>query len=363
MNLTLSCPVKPLPLRTVFEDIESKSVLKKLAVAHRFLAELKGVVQSIPNQSILINTLSLQEAKHSSEIENIITTQDELYQADLSREVVSNPAVKEVRRYSRALNKGFLIVKDEGIIRLSTLLKVQSILEQNNAGFRSVNGTVLKNVQTGETIYTPPQHKDDVSWLMDNLIQFINGEDLFELDPLTKMAIIHHQFESIHPFYDANGRTGRILNILYLVKEDLLDIPVLYLSRYFIENKAAYYKHLQSVRRENKWEDWIKYMLDAVILTSQSTINLVKEIKELIRTFKQQFRKELPKIYSQDLLNQLFMHPYSKITFIKNHLSVSDKTAKRYLDELCRIGLLKKEKIGRENFYINHLLFSLFVGY
>ncbi|MBR0573793.1 MULTISPECIES: Fic family protein [Pasteurellaceae] len=363
MNLTPDCPVKPLPFDEIFEKIETKAILKKLAIAHRSLAELKGVVQSIPNQTILINTLSLQEAKHSSEIENIITTQDELYQADLSEFSTFNPAVKEVQRYSYALNSGFNLIKQEQIIRLNTLLMVQEQLEHNNAGLRAISGTALKNAYTGKTVYTPPQHKNDIILLMENLIEFINTEDRFELDPLTKMAIIHHQFESIHPFYDGNGRTGRILNILYLVKENLLDIPILYLSRYLIENKSDYYTLLQAVRDSQNWEDWVQYILNAIIETAQSTIELVKQIKILMQNFKNQFRSELPKIYSQDLLNQLFMHPYSKIAFIQNHLGVSDKTAKRYLDELCRIGLLKKEKIGRENFYINYALFDLFIKY
>lgn len=354
------CPVSELPIQNE-EQFESKAILKKLAIAHRALAELKGMVLSIPNQGILINTLSLQEAKHSSEIENIITTQDELFKADLNTEYFTNPAAKEVQQYSLALSYGFEAIKKEEIIRLGTLLGVQQCLEKNRAGLRVLPNTVLKN-SIGEVIYIPPQHKDDVERLMNNLIEFINNDELMaDIDPLVKMAIIHHQFESIHPFYDGNGRTGRILNILYLVQQGLLDIPILYLSRYLIQHKQEYYQHLQEVRDTQNWEPWILYMLDAVTDTAKSTLLLIQEIKSQMQNFKYIFRQKLPKIYKQELLNHLFKHPYTKIEFIEKELNVSWQTAKRYLDELTRIGLLKKEKIGKYNYYINEPLFTLFL--
>jgi len=213
-------------------------------------------------------------------------------------------------------------------------------------------------------VYIPPQHKDDVVRLMSNLIDFINDDMLAQdLDPLIKMAIIHHQFESIHPFYDGNGRTGRILNILYLVQQELLDIPVLYLSRYLIQHKKEYYELLQAVRDKDEWENWVVFMLEAIADTAQSTLMLVKEIKQLMGRFKHEFRSQLPKIYKQELLNNMFKHPYTKIEFVEQELGVSWQTARRYLDELTRIGLLKKEKIGKHNYYINEPLFELFLKY
>ncbi len=239
----MSYEIKQLPPSDL-EHFETRAVLKKATVASRYLAELKGVAASIPNEAILINTLALQEAKHSSEIENIITTHDELFKAELF--AVTNPAAKEVQEYASALKKGFMLVRDTGLIRLSDILSIQETLEKNNAGFRKLPGTELKNAQTGEFIYTPPQHPQDIERLMDNLAQYINDNTLCNADPLIKMAIIHHQFESIHPFYDGNGRTVRILNMLYLVAQGLLDLPILYLSRYLIQTKAEYYKQLQA---------------------------------------------------------------------------------------------------------------------
>lgn len=220
----------------------------------------------------------------------------------------------------------------------------------------------LKNDQTRETVYTPPQELDEIIGLMNNLEKFINDSELTDLDPVVKMAIIHHQFESIHPFYDGNGRTGRIINILYLVKEDLLKLPILYLSRYINQNKATYYRLLQETRETNNWEPWILYMLDAVEETAIQTSNIIREIKRLMVLHKQKIRSELPKIYSQDLINCLFKHPYTKIEFIKNDLRVARKTASRYLDQLCETGLVTKNKIGKENYYFNNDLINLLIN-
>ena len=342
------------------EKLETKAVLKKLAHAHRYLAELKGVVSSIPNEAILINTLLLQEAKHSSEIENIVTTHDELFKAELSLEN-QNLATKEVQNYTQALKLGFVTVRQSQIIRLSDILNIQQELEQNKAGFRKLPGTTLKNSQN-EIVYTPPQHPDTIDQLMNNLVTFINNDALCDIDPLVKMAIIHHQFESIHPFYDGNGRTGRILNILYLIAQGLLDLPVLYLSHYLIQHKAEYYRLLQKVRDTGNWEDWVLFILDSVEKTAISTIALIKEIKILIQKYKHIIREQKPKIYRQELLNNLFNHPYTKIEFVKEDLGVSRLTATKYLDELVDIGLLQKEKIGRSSYYVNVALYQLFLN-
>ena len=345
-----------LPLKN---DLETKVILKKLAKAHKALAELKGVMEIIPDQSILINTLSLQEARDSSEIENIITTQDDLYASDASKKEFASIAAKEVHSYALALRNGYKIVQQSGLLTNNTILEIQSTLEENNAGFRKLPGTALKSLQTGETIYTPPQEPEQILSLMSNLEQFINEDTLCDNDPLVKMAVIHHQFESIHPFYDGNGRTGRIINILYLVKSGLLESPILYLSRYINQKKADYYRLLQTVRTENTWEEFILYMLNGIEQTSYQTTHLIRNIKNLMQDHKNKIRTELPKIYSQDLLNNLFRHPYTKIEFLSEELNVERRTAGKYLNQLSHIGLITKHKIKNDNFYLNHDLFNL----
>jgi Fic family protein len=351
-----------LPLLPNIGDIETRLVLKKLARAHQALAELKGVAASMPNQTILVSTLSLQEAKDSSEIENIITTHDDLYRSDnVSRDFVTL-AAKEVHNYAHALREGFEHVRQTGLITLNDILTIQAGIEENRAGFRKLPGTALKNDQTGETVYTPPQHPDEIVRLMTNLEYFINDNTLCDWDPLTKMAVIHHQFESIHPFYDGNGRTGRVINILYLVQQDLLNSPVLYLSRFINQHKADYYRLLQSVRDTGEWEEWLLFMLEGVEQTAMQTTTLVINIKVLMQQVKHRLRAELPKIYSQDLINNLFRHPYTKIDFVMTELMVHRNTAVKYLDELVRIGLLSKHKLGKDNYYLNDALYAVLLN-
>lgn len=348
-----------IPKLPLLLDLESKAILKKTVAARSALAELKGAALSIPNVSILISTLSLQEAKDSSAIENIITTHDELYQGDYLKKEFKSIASKEVHNYAEALRWGFETVRQKGILTNNHIIQMQARLEENDAGFRKVPGTELKNEQTGEIVYTPPQTHDEVEAMMSNLEQFINDNALSDWDPLVKMAIIHHQFESIHPFYDGNGRTGRIINILYLVKEGLLNLPILYLSRYINQNKADYYRLLQKVRTENSWEEWVLYILDGVEQTSLQTIKVIEGIKKLMQSHKDRMRSKLPKIYSQDLLNNLFRHPYTKIDFVMEETGVSRKTAAKYLDELDKLGIVSKQKIWKDNYYINTDLFNL----
>lgn len=333
--------------------------LRQLAASHRKLAELKGVARTIPNETILISTLTLQEAFDSSAVENIITTRDELYQAELFAEKLGTPAAKEVQLYARALRSGFDLVRGDRILTDGHIVQIQGELERNSAGFRRVPGTNLKELDSGTVIYTPPQDFDTISKLMRNLSDFINNEELSDLDHLVKLAVIHHQFESIHPFYDGNGRTGRIINILYLVIKDLLDLPILYLSRYIIRNKSDYYKLLQAVRDHGDWEQWILFILKGIEVTSIQTIDLINGIRDLMMTCKASLRRELPKIYSQDLLNSLFRHPYTKIEFVQSELGVTRKTASRYLNLLEADGYLKKLKIGRSTFYFNEPLLNL----
>jgi Fic family protein len=356
MVLTATYVPPRLPLSV---DLETKPVLKKLAAAHRALAELKGAAGLVPNEGILINTLSLQEAKDSSAIENIVTTHDDLYRSDDVAERFASLAAKEVYAYARAMREGSQTVRRTGLITVNDILAMQATLERNQAGFRRLPGTALKNDKTGEVVFTPPQTYDEIVPLMANLEAFINGGEELDLDPLVKMAVIHHQFETIHPFYDGNGRTGRILNILYLVKENLLATPVLYLSRYINQNKADYYRLLQAVRTDGAWEQWLIYMLEGVEQTAGQTTRLVHRIRALMQDHKVRLRTELPKIYSQDLLNNMFSHPYSKIAFVERDLGVSRITATRYLDELTRIGLMRKLKMGRESYYMNTALLDL----
>ena len=330
---------------------ESPAILKKLASSSRRLAELKGIAGTIPNQGILINTLSLQEAKDSSEIENILTTHDELFKDDVLPEAFANPAAKEVLRYRQALRVGFEQVRHSGLLTANHIIKIQAELERNNAGFRKLPGTALKD-GGGQTVYTPPQDSVEILALMRDLERFINDADLYAVDPLIKMALIHHQFESIHPFYDGNGRTGRILNVLYLVKEGLLDIPVLYLSSHIVRTKANYYRLLQTVRMEDRWEDWVMYMLEAVEQTATRTIATIQAIKAALLDYKHRIRAG-HKFYSQDLINNLFTHPYTKIEFVQRDLQVSRITATKYLDALSEGGFVKKQKMGRSNYYVN----------
>lgn len=336
---------------------ETPAILKRLGAASRNLAELKGVAASIPNQSILINTLSLQEAKDSSAIENIVTTHDELYRDDDSGEAGASVATKEVLRYRQALRAGFQRVREHGLLTLNTILGIQAELECNHAGLRKLPGTVLKD-GAGNTVYTPPQDATQVAALMSDLERFIHDDPTFDADPLIKMALIHHQFESIHPFYDGNGRTGRILNVLFLVKEKLLDIPALYLSRHIVRTKSDYYRLLQSVREDDAWEEWVVYMLTAVERTARETIDTIHAIRELLMDTKQRIRAGY-RFYSQDLINNLFSHPYTKIEFIQRDLKVSRITATKYLDALVTGGFLDKRRIGRSNYYINVPLYSL----
>lgn len=336
---------------------DTPAILKRLASASRNLAELKGVAASIPNQSILINTLTLQEAKDSSLIENIVTTHDALYRDDDAGEASTGVATKEVLRYRQALRIGHVEVQRTGLLTLNTILGIQATLESNKAGLRKLPGTTLKD-GAGKVIYTPPQDAVRVKDLMGELEKFIHDEPALGVDPLIKMALIHHQFESIHPFYDGNGRTGRILNVLYLVKEGLLDIPVLYLSRHIVRTKPDYYRLLQEVRENDAWEDWVLYLLTAVEVTALETIGTIKGISTLLLDTKKKIRSQY-RFYSQDLLNNLFSHPYTKIEFIQRDLKVSRLTATKYLNALVEGGFLEKLRVGRSNYYINVPLYAL----
>ncbi len=340
------------------ENVETIEILKQTNRSTAALAELKGIAKTIPNQAMLINAIVLQEAKDSSEIENIITTQDELYKALTVNKSKVSAETKEVVNYRKAIFHGFDIVKTQGFLRVNNIVSIQQELIDNTAGIRSMPGTVLKNDQTGEIVYTPPQEKTEILDLLSNFMNYFN-QNHDDLSPLINLAILHYQFESIHPFYDGNGRTGRILNILYLILNDLIDVPILYLSSYIIENKAAYYRLLNQTNRTGKWEEWVMFILKAVELTANGTISRINNINNLLDKTILKVQTRSPKIYKKELVELLFEQPYSKIDFVVRKLNVERKAASRYLRELEKIGIVESQKVGRETLYINKELIEV----
>jgi len=352
------CHINKLPkLPPNREKIETIEILRQLSKSSNALGELKGIAKTIPNQKMLINAVILQEAKDSSEIENIITTQDELYKA-LATKGKQPIHVKEVINYRKAIFLGFNLIKNQGFLKLKDIETIQKTIIENNAGIRLIGGTVLKNGKTGETVYTPPQDKDEILSLLGNFLEHYNINQN-DLSPLINLAVLHYQFESIHPFYDGNGRTGRILNILYLNINNLLDIPILYLSSYINENKPDYYRLLNTVNKTNEWEEYILYMLKAVEITSNRTIEKINSIKNLLDETILFAQEKEPKIYRKELIELLFEHPYSKIEFVVEKLNVERKAAARYLKKLESIGILTSQKIGRESVYVNTKLIEI----
>ncbi len=356
-------PFNDLPLLPpAKEQIESVVILKQLVKSSVALAELKGIINILPNPEILLNAVVLKEARASSEIENVITTQDKLYQALSAKGDQIDTSTKEVLRYREAMLFGFRTIQQKYILTINTIIEIQQILEENNAGIRKLPGTALRNSVTRKVIYIPPDQTDVINSLLSNLEKFINLDEN-EIPHLIKMAIQHYQFESIHPFYDGNGRTGRILNILYLIMTGLLEQPILFLSGYIIENKSEYYRLLQEVRTNNKWEDWILYILKGVEITAKATIKQVTEINTLFELTKEKTKNEIPKIYSKELIELLFEHPYSKSEYLENRLSISRITAAKYLKALENIGILQSKKVWKETLYINTALFELLKKY
>lgn len=344
-----------LPYKNI--NLKTNKILEQLTLSSRALAELKGYSNTIPNMHILINAVTINEAKDSSAIENIVTTHDDIYKV-LTESGYKEENAKEVVDYRNAIWLGYEQIKKDGYINTNTIIKIQGTIEHNNAGIRKLPGTELKNSITGETIYTPPQSEKDVRNYLKNLEDFIN-DNKDNIDPLIKVCLIHYQFESIHPFYDGNGRTGRILNILYLVLNNLINSPILYLSKYINKTKQEYYKLFTEVRNNNNFEDWILYILKGIEITSKETITLIEKIQNEMRKYKEEFRNKLPKIYSKELLESLFYEVYTKISYIEKACNVTRLTASSYLNQLEEIGLLESEKIGRERLYKNVRLIKL----
>lgn len=354
-------PLKPyneLPLLPPKENVETTAVLKKAVTAGRALAELKGYGGVIPNQAMLVNTIVLQEAQSSSEIENIITTTDALFKALTTKTAQIDLATKEVLRYREALSEGFDALKKRPLLTTNLFIKIYQTIKETQAGIRKVPGTQLKNDTTGEIIYTPPEGEQVIREKLKNLEDYIHSED--NVDPLIKLAVIHYQFEAIHPFTDGNGRTGRILNILFLILKDMLDFPVLYLSKYIIENKNDYYRLLRDVTKKSAWEQWILFMLEAVEQTSVHTMEKIIAIRKLLDSTLDIAKKRLPsRVYSKELIELLFHQPYIKGQILVDARIAERQTAAEYLKELEKIGILKSHKLGRENLYLNVELYKL----
>lgn len=348
-------PYNDLPPLPPAADVETAAVLKKAISASRAMAELKGMAERMPNQAMLIDSLVLQEARASSEIENILTTNDEVYKAASDEALPASAEAKEVLRYRQALNHGFRQIKTRPLAT-GMFVEIAQLIKETQFDIRRIPGTRIANGK-GETVYTPPEGESIIRDKLCELENFMHVDD--PLDVLVKMALMHYQFEAIHPFPDGNGRTGRILNILYLVDKGLLNLPVLYLSRYIIDHKAAYYEGLRRVTEEGAWQDWVLFMLDAVEQTSMRTHRQITDILALMESVRERVQREAPGIYSKDLIEQIFKQPYCKIQFLERAGMGTRQTCAKYLRALEKLGILTGQKIGREVYFINSSLFTL----
>jgi len=339
--------------------VESTTILKHCINARVALAELKQAAELIPNSAVLVNALPLLEARASSEIENIVTTADKLFEYMDIADDSADAATKEALRYRSALYEGTKMVQ-RGMLTTDMAMQICSTIKGRELDLRSESGTTLKNRMTGDIIYTPPIGQKLLQAKLDNWADFMHRNT--EIDPLIRMAIQHYQFEAIHPFSDGNGRTGRILNILFLVEHGLLDSPILYLSRYVINNKAAYYRLLQNVTSEQSWEPWIMFILDGVEETCTWTTDKIKAIRELMEHTAEFVQSRLPKIYTWELVEQLFKQPYCRINNLVNAGVAKRQTASVYLKQLCDVGVLKEIKSGRENIFVHPKYIELLTG-
>lgn len=351
-------PYNDLPLLPPKADVETKAILKKTITARSALAELKGLGEILPNQALLVDSLILQEAKASSEIENIITTSDALFQAFTAKIKQTDPATKEVLRYREALWKGYNVLKDRPVLTTNLFIELVQTIKEHSGGIRRMPGTAIANAATGAVIYTPPEGEAVIRDKLKNLEDFIHAED--DMDPLIKLALIHYQFEAIHPFSDGNGRTGRIINILFLVSIGLLNLPVLYLSKSIIDHKNDYYRLLRQVTEKGLWEPWILFMLKAVEDTAVYTRERTLAIRVLMTETMEKAKEKLPvRVYSKELIETIFRQPYSKGQFLVDAGIAQRKTAAEYLKSLEKIGVMKSMKIGKETLYLNVGLYDL----
>jgi Fic family protein len=354
-------PTKPyndLPNLPPKAEVETARIYKALVAAHKELATLKGAGNQIPNQAMLINSIPTLEAQASSEIENIVTTADSLFQYAQAADENADPATKEAFKYRRALYVGFRLLKYDNR-PVSTVLAetICSIIKGIDMSVRQTPGTTLTNRNTGEVVYTPPENEMRLRDMLGNWETYLHTPD--HTDALIRMAVAHYQFEAIHPFTDGNGRTGRLLNLLFLVEEGLLDIPVLYLSRYIIQHRADYYQLLRAVTAEQKWEDWICYMLAAVTETARWTTARIEAVRRLLDETAERIKKDAPRIYSRDLAEAVFVQPYSRIADLVDAGIAKRQSASQYLKALCDIGVLEERRVGREKLFINQALLQL----
>jgi Fic family protein len=349
-------PYNDLPLLPPTADIETKAILRKTVSAGRALAQLNGSLLSVPNPTIFLDTIYLQEAKASSEIENIITTNDDLYQSLVADRKIENAATKEVLCYKEALWLGLEYLKTKPFITTNLCINIVQCIKQNNASIRSVPGTTLANSH-GDVIYTPPVGETVIREKLTNLEKFINEDTRF--DPLIKLALLHYQFEAIHPFSDGNGRTGRILLLLYLKLSELLNTPAIYLSNYIIKNKSDYYNRLQGVTEHSDWEAYILYMLDMIEETSTHGLNRLNKIIAAMDKTAAEIKQKFPKIYSKNLIEILFRLPYTKRQHLIDEHIGSPKTVGNYLQVLEDNGFLQSVKVGKEKLYLNQNLLML----
>jgi Fic family protein len=341
------------------ELVESTEILKKCINARVALAELKQAAELIPNAAVLVNALPLLEARASSEIENIVTTTDKLFEFADMAEDKADAATKEALRYRTALYEGAKMVRRR-MLTTDMAIQICSTIKNMEFDLRSDSGTTLQNRKTGKLIYTPPQGQALIQEKLDNWQHFMHENK--ELDPLVRMAIQHYQFEAIHPFADGNGRTGRILNILFLVDQGLLDSPILYLSRHIIEHKADYYRLLMDVTRDQAWGPWIMFMLEGVENTCIWTTDKIKAIRELMQHTSEFVQNELPKTYTWELVEALFKQPYCRITNLVSSGIAKRQTASVYLKQLCEIGVLREYKSGRETLFVHPKYIELLTG-
>jgi len=350
-------PYNGLPDLPPKADIETKDILKKTISASRALSELKGAITNLPNPLLFIDTINLQEAQASSEIENIITTQDALFQASIADKKIEDPATKEVIHYKDALWFGVEQIKKKPMLTTNLFIAIMRIIKETQTGIRTLPGTQLKNPTAERVIYTPPEGETIIRGKLKSLEVFINTND--DIDPLIKLALIHYQFEAIHPFYDGNGRTGRILILLYLKLCGLMELPALYLSSYILKNKNDYYINLRNVTEKNGWKNWILYMLDMIEVTAQNDRSRIGNIESLMKSMSREIQKKLPKIYSKDLIEVLFRLPYAKRNSIENAGLGNIKTSGNYLKSLEEAGFLKSVIVGKEKLYLNHRLMGI----
>jgi Fic family protein len=355
-NFKSTIPYNDLPFLPPKVEFETKKILRKTITAGRALAQLNGTIINLPNPTLFIDTIYLQEAKASSEVENILTTNDELYKSFVADRKIENSATKEVLSYKEALWLGLEEIKAKPFITTNLCVKIVQCIKQNSAGIRITPGTALAT-NKGEVIYTPPTGEDIIREKLANLEKFINEEN--EIDPLIKMALMHYQFEAIHPFADGNGRTGRILLLLYLKLSGLLEIPAIYLSDYIIRNKSDYYTKLRGVTENENWEDFILYMLDMIEQTANQGSERLYQITNAMETMTQEIKTKLPKIYSKDLVELLFRLPYTKRQNLIDENIGNAKTVGNYLILLEKNGILESIRVGKEKLYLNKRLLQI----